>query len=359
MLHQRALAPAVAVAHDQRATSPGLAAVVVSAAIAAGLDTIELGPVSTPAAKRFLVRHSLGGAVVVTGSHLSPELNGLKLLSGDPLSPVDVRELPAPAAADTRRRGRRYVDRSANRAYVADLAAHADADAIRAASLSASCTGGVGDTARELLSVLGVRDGAELELRLDADGDRLAVNDAPKTRCSCSPPRLGVLDDWSRGRTPGRVLERLLPGRVTVVAPGELHLLRGMAETDAELAGEGNGGVVRAELASGRDGLGAAVLLLELLARERQCHGELLASLPAICVRRATLKLEEAYARARALPEAVDYGPARGVELEPDTDSWVLVRPSATEPVVRVTVEAPGAAAAEALLREVLAELAR
>ena len=84
LLDDRDLPPQIALARDERATGAQLAGQVLAAALAAGLDVVDLGVASTPAAKRFLSRHALGGAVVVTGSHLAPELNGLKLVAGEP-----------------------------------------------------------------------------------------------------------------------------------------------------------------------------------------------------------------------------------------------------------------------------------
>src|SRR4051794_7843260 len=96
LLADRGLPPHIALARDERRSGEALATHARAAALASGLDVVDLGVVSTPAAKRFLSRHALGGAVVVTGSHLAAELNGLKLVAGDPPCPVDPRKLPAP-----------------------------------------------------------------------------------------------------------------------------------------------------------------------------------------------------------------------------------------------------------------------
>jgi phosphomannomutase len=238
-------------------------------------------------------------------------------------------------------------------AHVAALAAGVDAEAIRAARLRATCRGGVGEAGAELLAVLGVAPGAGPRFALDADADRLAIDGLASDAVlmlAATARRPAVL---VKGADTSRAVHALAAETV-VVAPGELHLIREMRRTGAALAGEGNGGVVRAEVPSGRDGLAAMALILELLAREPGA----LAALPPVHIRRAVRPLENARERAAGLPRAVDRGHERGVEIERDDGAWALVRESATEPVARVTAEASSAAAAAALLDEILAELA-
>ena len=108
-----------------------------------------------------------------------------------------------------------------------------------------------------------------------------------------------------------------------------------MSRSGAELAGAGNGGVVRDERRRARrrrhDGADPGA------ARARPGAP---AGLPPLHIRRAAVALDDAHERAAALPGAVDLGPERGVELERGCGAWALVRASATEPVARVTAEA-------------------
>lgn len=356
LLADRGLPAEVAVARDERASGAALSAAVRDSALAAGLDVVDLGVTSTPAAKRHLARHALGGAIIVTGSHLAPALNGLKLVAGDPPCPVDPRALPAPRTVG-RSRGQLRFDSGAATAHIRELVDTIDTELIRAAGLTARCTGGVGDAGMRLLAALGVRPGDDLHLALDSDADRLAIAGAPPDAVLLLAAAARRPEVLVRGADATRAVEALA-GRTVVVAPGELHLVEAMVANGAALAGEGNGGVVRADVAAGRDGLGAAALVLELLARRRRPLAEVLADLPAVHVRRATRTLPGAHERAAALPGGRDLGDARGVEFD-HGGAWVLVRASATEPVVRVTTEAGTDAEAASLLGEVLAELER
>jgi phosphomannomutase len=153
-------------------------------------------------------------------------------------------------------------------------------------------------------------------------------------------------------------------GSVHVVPPGELHLLEALDATGAELAGEGNGGVVVPEAVRARDGLAAAASVLQLLARSGEPLSAHVAALPRLARRRSTVPCPDggaARALLAGLADAVGQAaahPESGIRLERPDGSWALVRQSATEPVLRMTVEGPSEEAAEALHLELEAALA-
>src|SRR5262245_13895167 len=101
LIGRRRLPTTVGVARDEREDSEKLAKQVIDATVARGADAIDFGVVSTPGAKLASRSRGLGGAVVITGSHLAPDLNGFKLVAGPSYGPVDVRTLPEPAAPTT------------------------------------------------------------------------------------------------------------------------------------------------------------------------------------------------------------------------------------------------------------------
>jgi phosphomannomutase len=147
------------------------------------------------------------------------------------------------------------------------------------------------------------------------------------------------------------------------VAPGELHLLHGLATHGGDLAGEGNGGVVHPAVGIARDGLAAAAAVLELIALGGRPLSELAAELPRLSRRRSTVPCAgepQAEAALDAVATRLDVAsgdPYDGVLVEAP-GSWALVRRSATEPVLRISVEAGDAASAESLHRELRAALA-
>jgi phosphomannomutase len=127
-----------------------------------------------------------------------------------------------------------------------------------------------------------------------------------------------------------------------------------MAASKAVIGGEGNGGVILPEVHLGRDAPVAAALALALLAGRGTTVSALVNSWPRYTIVKAKVPrppgaLEPAYASlVRAVPGAAE-DRQDGLRLAL-ADRWVHVRPSGTEPVVRVIAEAPSREAAEDLV---------
>jgi phosphomannomutase len=366
----------VAVARDERATSEALAETVTEAILARGADALHLGIVSTPGARVAALARGARGVVMVTGSHLAEDLNGLKLAGPPRMGPIDVREL-SDALPRGSQRGRRQSEPGAAELHAEAVCAAVDVEGIRSAGLAVVLRGGAGDGAAAALERLGcarvVGRGADVTLRLDADADRLQLADAHgeaidseatlALAVSRREPALVV-----RSSDTSRMVDAIQAsrgGRVTVVPPGELHLLRALPQgkTDA-LAGEGNGGVIVPAVGPGRDGLAVGAIVLELLARTEAPLSQLVAALPRLSRARSTLPCEDSASAATALGRAAQ---VLGLEAPQDPevglivergDSWGLVRRSATEPVLKLTTEAPKPRAASTLHEELLAALA-
>ena len=126
-----------------------------------------------------------------------------------------------------------------------------------------------------------------------------------------------------------------------------------MRELDAAVGGEGNGGVIDPRVGWVRDPFIGMALILGLMADDRKPLSQLAAELP----RYAMLKTKSAVNRGRlsgvlaALPgrwPAAAVDTTDGLRLD-GPDWWLHVRPSNTEPIVRVIAEAPTADAAKSL----------
>ncbi len=136
---------------------------------------------------------------------------------------------------------------------------------------------------------------------------------------------------------------------------GEAHVARKMLELGAAIGGEGNGGVMYPALHVGRDAPVAAALVLALLAREGRAVSELVARAPRYTIVKAKLargpRLEPVYeGLRRAFPDATA-DTQDGLRLA-WRDRWLHVRPSGTEPIIRLIAEAPTAPEAERLIDE-------
>ena len=136
---------------------------------------------------------------------------------------------------------------------------------------------------------------------------------------------------------------------------GEAYVARKILELGAAIGGEGNGGVMYPALHVGRDALVAAALVLALLAREGRAVSELVASAPRYAIVKARVprgpRLEPVYEGLRgAFPDAA-VDTQDGLRLA-WPDRWLHVRPSGTEPIIRLIAEAPSGAAAGRLIEE-------
>jgi phosphomannomutase len=155
-----------------------------------------------------------------------------------------------------------------------------------------------------------------------------------------------------------RILEDVAAeaGTEVIRAPvGEVNVAVKMRETGAPIGGEGNGGVILSEIHLGRDAPVGAALLLQLLHEEGRPLSKIVASLPRYVIvkdklDRPNASLSTVYEAMRAaFPDAV-VDTQDGLRLS-WPDRWVHVRPSGTEPIVRVIAEAPTAAEAKELVR--------
>jgi phosphomannomutase len=143
-------------------------------------------------------------------------------------------------------------------------------------------------------------------------------------------------------------------------AVGEAHVARKIIELKAAIGGEGNGGVMYPALHVGRDAPVAGALLLGLLARDRVTVSELVARAPRYTIVKA--KLESGVrSRASGLDDVYAQLQRRFADAVADTqdglrlawpDRWLHVRPSGTEPIIRLIAEAPTGADAAKLIDE-------
>jgi phosphomannomutase len=128
-----------------------------------------------------------------------------------------------------------------------------------------------------------------------------------------------------------------------------------MRSENAPVGGEGNGGVILTELHLGRDAPLGAAIILQLLLDEGRSLSEIVASYPRYSIvkdklDRPSAPLDSVYASLKSAFADADVDTQDGLRLT-WPDRWVHVRPSGTEPIVRVIAEAPTVEEAEALIR--------
>jgi phosphomannomutase len=208
LLAERGLPRTVGLARDARPSGERLAAQAIEEARRQGADIVDFGVVSTPTAKRAARSSGLGGGIIVTGSHLGPDWNGIKLVAAPDYWPIDTSRLPATSTAPEGPTGALHRDRTADEVHAAAVCDAVDADAIRRANLRVSLSGGCGRAAHLALERLGcslVEDEADLGLVIDGDGDRLQLVDERSNRLDTevtfrSRRSRSVRTGWSRAR---------------------------------------------------------------------------------------------------------------------------------------------------------------
>ena len=387
----------VAVASDTRPSREMIRPAVLSGLLSCGAAPVDLGILPIPSLQVYTREKEIDGAVSITASHNPIEWNALKLIGrgGYFLSPNQAEELldfyyqgrfarvSSPAQVKT--------DSEGFAVHLRKILAFIDADLIRRRKLKAvidPCAGAAAPYVKSFLDNLGVEavcincelgrkfprhpepaaenlgrlcravreHGADIGLAQDADADRLAAVDETGTPLG-EEYTLALAVEYHlkhKGATPvvvnlstSRVLEdiaqrsgvRLLRTRV-----GEINVSRVMSQVGSRIGGEGNGGIIAADVHLCRDSFSGMSLLLEYLARSDSPLSELKAALPSYAMIKA--KVPSTYRESqRILSLLADrYGSGRidttdGLRVE-FPDYWFHVRPSNTEPVVRLLVEA-------------------
>jgi phosphomannomutase len=222
------------------------------------------------------------------------------------------------------------------------------------------------------LSDLVKRSGAQVGMAVDPDVDRLALVDErgaaigeDYTLAFAVRSVLGRTDSATPASQRPTVVANLSTSLVVedaaravgarfVRAPvGESNVVKAMQHERAVLGGEGNGGVILPSLHLGRDAPLGVALILQYLARESRPVSALVAAAPRYRIVKAKLKrgadLSKAYAGLKDRLPGAAVDERDGLRLA-WPDRWVHLRPSGTEPVIRIIAEAPSAAAAEDLL---------
>lgn len=213
--------------------------------------------------------------------------------------------------------------------------------------------------------------GAHVGFVVDPDVDRLAIMDE-RGDCFGEEYTLVAIADYLLGLKGGgntvsnlsstRALRDVTEqhgGHYSAAAVGEVNVVAKMKETGALIGGEGNGGVILPELHYGRDALVGIALFLSLLAKSGKTVSELRSTYPAYFMSKQRVDLpaniDSQALLDRLAGEAQGAGLAvnlvDGVKIELN-DSWVHVRRSNTEPIIRIYTEATSTEDADTLANQ-------
>jgi phosphomannomutase len=139
-------------------------------------------------------------------------------------------------------------------------------------------------------------------------------------------------------------------------AVGEANVVDTMLANEAVLGGEGNGGVIDPRVGLVRDSFVGMALLLDAMAVGNSTVADLADRLPRYAIHKTKIDLAPGRVSGGLARLATHFAEARADSLDglrlDWPDRWLLVRPSNTEPIVRIFAEAPTAGAAQALCRD-------
>ncbi|MGH7581137.1 MAG: phosphoglucosamine mutase [Gemmatimonadales bacterium] len=405
--------PCVVLGRDARTSGPMFSRAAAAGLMSVGVDVLDLGVVPTPTVQMAVEHHHAGAGLILTASHNPIEWNALKFVGpdgifldaaagervralaheGPPRAGWDglgeVREDPQAVA--------RHLD-AILRLPVIDVTAiqrrrfHVALDCVRGAGAVAmlplldrlGCrVSGINleadgrfprapEPVPENLGELGrlVREtGADLGLAVDPDVDRLAVVDEAGR---------AIGEDYTLAFAVRAVLDRRInpaknpivvvnlstslvvedaareAGATVLRAPvGEANVARAIRDSAAVIGGEGNGGVMLPALHIGRDAPLGVALILHLLATSGVTVAGLVEASPRYSIVKAKgprgPELAPLYHRLRRRFADAAADDRDGLRLS-WADRWLHIRPSGTEPIVRLIAEAPTASEAEALV---------
>jgi len=403
--------PHVVVGRDSRPSGLMIQNAAVAGLTAVGCRVTTLGIVTTPSAAIMTEHRNAQGGMVITASHNPIIWNGIKALRHDGVAP------PADQAAEIIERFKNdqvdYVDveqlqpidhdDTTQDVHLQRILDHVDVDAIRRRKLKVvldSVCGAGGPATAALMRKLGVelihlhgeptgifphtpeptvenltelaeavkKHGADIGMAQDPDADRLALVDE-NGRYIGEEYTLALSALHVMSKTPGCAAANLSTSRMiddiaarhgaTVhrTPVGEASVAAMMRKHDAVIGGEGNGGIIWPKVICVRDSLSGAALMLELLATSDKTPSQLAADIPAYHIVKHKLPIKPGMAEhaikqvgKQFADHTIDRQDGIRVDLP---ESWVHVRPSNTEPILRIIAEAPDADTAQKLIDQV------
>jgi phosphomannomutase len=404
----------VVVGRDSRVTGDMLKNAVFSGLLSVGCDIIDLGVCPTPTTQLAVENLNAKGGVMITASHNPIMWNGLKLIGADGLflDAAQGQEVLKILEART------YKFVSWDEIGVAVQYSKAIAEHIEAIlnldyldlqkirerkfKVALDCVSGAGSNlVPELLKELGCttfylnceptglfsrnpeplpenlselcemvkKEGADIGFAVDPDSDRLALV-SEKGEPIGEEKTLALAVKYVLSKKPGKVVINASTSRVTediaqqfgstVVRTkvGEINVAKKMREIGAVIGGEGNGGVILPQVHLGRDAPVGIALTLQHLAEFGGTLSTLDEALPRYFITKnkielSTLNAKEALNKIREFYSNENLDFTDGIKIV-RAKSWVHVRPSNTEPIIRVIAEAPSREESERLCMEVI-----
>ena len=407
----------IVVGRDARISGPMVEKIVVDTLVNFGIDVICLGLSTTPTVEIAVTEENADAGIIITASHNPKNWNALKLLNekGEFINAIEGKELIKVSESKKfikvqEKKGdvffkNDYISRHINK--ILDLNC-IEVDLIKKKRFkivvdAVNSTGGIAipmlldklnvecikiycDPNGEFphnpeplpeniteLSKSVVKNNADLGIVTDPDVDRLAfvcedglVFGEEYTLVACSDYYLGLY----KGPTVSNLSSSRALREVTnshgcehfFSAVGEVNVVELMKSKNAVIGGEGNGGVILPELHYGRDALVGIALFLSQLAKQNIRVSQLRKSYPNYYISKRKILIDENIDFDKLINSISNkysnemISNIDGLKID-FKNSWVQLRKSNTEPIIRVYAEAKSKVKAEELSKKFIKEL--
>ncbi|SDB26560.1 phosphomannomutase [Flavobacteriaceae bacterium MAR_2010_188] len=408
----------IVVGRDARISGEMIQNLVMNTLVGMGIHVVDIGLSTTPTVEIAVPMEQADGGIILTASHNPKQWNALKLLNEkgeflDAKAGAEILEIAESGNIDFSEvdnlgkitKNQAYIDIHIDEVLNLDLV---NVSAIEKGNFKVvvdgvNSTGGIaipllldrlgvhtvklfcepnghfphnpeplkehlGDLAKEI-----VKEKADFGIVVDPDVDRLAFMDENGEMFG-EEYTLVACADYVLSKTGGNTASNMSStralrditekhgGKYVASAVGEVNVVNAMKENQSVIGGEGNGGIIYPKSHYGRDALVGVALFLSLLAEKRMKVSELRASYPnyfmskkkieltpQIDVDHILIEMEKKFSNEKI--NTID-----GVKIDFE-DSWVHLRKSNTEPIIRVYTEAPSQIEADELAERIIGEI--
>ena len=408
----------VVVGRDARLSGDMIQNLVMNTLIGLGIHVIDLGLSTTPTVEVAVPMEHADGGIILTASHNPKQWNALKLLNakGEFLNALEGAKILDIAESDTISfaevndlgkitKNQAYIDLHIDEVLNLSLV---NKKAIEDAKFKVvvdgvNSTGGIAipllldrlgvhpvklycepnghfphnpEPLKEHLTDLSkavVKEHADFGIVVDPDVDRLAFVDE-KGEMFGEEYTLVACADYVLSKTPGNTVSNMSStralkditekhgGTYEASAVGEVNVVELMKKNNAVIGGEGNGGIIYPELHYGRDALVGVALFLSLLAEKKIDVSKLRASYPSYFMGKKKIELTpnlDVDAILKTMEQKYNQynvSTIDGVKIDFST-SWVHLRKSNTEPIIRIYTEAKSQLEADVLGDRIISEI--
>ena len=383
----------ILVGYDGRHSSPIVAKVVSSALNYSGLDCYMAGLVPTPCLEYATKKLGYDGGLMITASHNPPQYNGIKPVASDgvEISREDERKIEQIfdeknwIKASTF--GKSFEETNVISTYIDGIISLIDIDSIKAKKFKVCLDLGndaQAVTAKKLcenldcdvhaineeingdfpgrgseptpqnldeLSKLVVDTNSNFGIAFDGDGDRSIFCDETGKILTGDSSAL-LLCDYLLQQYPnsqvvtclnsGNIIENIVEktnSRVVRTKVGSVEVSRRMVNDDALVGYEENGGFMFGNHNHVRDGAMTLALMLDLLSKSQLDLSQNIKNLPPSFTTKTKIECSLEKSKiviSELLKEFPDSNTSDGIKIQVDKDNWVMIRPSGTEPIIRI-----------------------